>query len=95
MTFQILGNVIYNQAILINGCYLNNKFRLFSNLDEASGATDDYVVGQLKIPYAYTIELCDEGTYGFLLPPCYIYEVGRHFWTAVGKFVTQLQNDHK
>ncbi|KAH8857861.1 Carboxypeptidase B2 [Schistosoma japonicum] len=58
-------------------------------LYEAAGATDDYVTGELKIPYAYTIELCDEGRYGFLLPPSYIGQVGRQLWTAL----TVLAND--
>ncbi|CAH8618245.1 unnamed protein product [Schistosoma rodhaini] len=58
-------------------------------LYEAAGATDDYVAGELKIPYAYTIELCDEGRYGFLLPPSYIGQVGRQLWTAL----TVLAND--
>ncbi|KAH8857845.1 Carboxypeptidase A2 [Schistosoma japonicum] len=52
-------------------------------------ATDDYVTGELKIPYAYTIELCDEGRYRFLLPPSYIGQVGRQLWTAL----TVLAND--
>ncbi|CAH8860217.1 unnamed protein product [Trichobilharzia szidati] len=59
-------------------------------LYEASGATDDYAAGELKIPYAYTIELCDEGRYGFLLPPSYIGQVGRQVWTALSVFANDI-----
>ncbi|XP_068243453.1 carboxypeptidase B-like [Palaemon carinicauda] len=34
----------------------------------ASGATDDWAYGELGVPFSYTIELPDQGTYGFLLP---------------------------
>lgn len=34
----------------------------------ASGATDDWAYGELGVPFSYTIELPDQGRYGFLLP---------------------------
>lgn len=34
----------------------------------ASGASDDYAKADLRIKYAYTVELPDEGIFGFLLP---------------------------
>lgn len=34
----------------------------------ASGATDDWAYGALGVPFSYTIELPDQGNYGFLLP---------------------------
>ncbi|XP_045108936.1 carboxypeptidase B-like [Portunus trituberculatus] len=34
----------------------------------ASGATDDWAYGELGVPLSYTIELPDDGHYGFLLP---------------------------
>ncbi|THD26617.1 Subfamily M14A unassigned peptidase [Fasciola hepatica] len=59
-------------------------------LYEAAGGSDDFVAGELGVQYAYTIELCDEGRYGFLLPPSYIRSVGRQLWTAVQQFVEHM-----
>ena len=33
-----------------------------------SGTASDWAAGELGIPYSYTIELPDTGTYGFILP---------------------------
>lgn len=38
-------------------------------LDAAAGAGDDWAYGSASIPYSYTLELRDEGYYGFQLPP--------------------------
>nr|XP_027199287.1 carboxypeptidase B-like [Dermatophagoides pteronyssinus] len=35
----------------------------------AAGAGDDWAYGSASIPYSYTLELRDEGYYGFQLPP--------------------------
>ncbi|KAA0184306.1 Subfamily M14A unassigned peptidase, partial [Fasciolopsis buskii] len=59
-------------------------------LYEAAGGSDDFVAGELGVQYAYTIELCDEGRYGFLLPPSYIRTVGRQLWTAVQQFAEHM-----
>ncbi|XP_075150951.1 zinc carboxypeptidase-like [Haematobia irritans] len=40
-----------------------------------SGATKDWVYGVKKVPYTGTIELRDNGEYGFFLPPSQIQEV--------------------
>jgi hypothetical protein len=42
----------------------------------ASGASDDYAYGVHNIPFVYTIELRDQGRYGFLLPESQITESG-------------------
>lgn len=34
----------------------------------ASGASDDYAYAVLEVPYVYTVELRDQGRYGFVLP---------------------------
>lgn len=39
-----------------------------STLYPAAGGSDDYAKGDLKFKYSYTIELPDEGRYGFMLP---------------------------
>ncbi|GAA29142.2 carboxypeptidase O [Clonorchis sinensis] len=71
----------------------NYVYRVGSASDllyEASGGAEDFVAGVLNVPYAYTIELCDEGRYGFLLPPAYIRTVGRQLWTAVKVFAYNI-----
>lgn len=52
-------------------------------LYEASGGSDDWAHGQLGIPYSLTIELPDDGAYGFLLPPAYIRNVGDEAFLGV------------
>lgn len=39
-----------------------------STLYPASGGSDDWAKGDLKVKYSYTVELRDEGNYGFILP---------------------------
>ncbi|OTF76498.1 organic cation transporter protein-like protein [Euroglyphus maynei] len=50
----------------------------------ASGAGDDWAYGEASIPYSYTLELRDKGSYGFQLPPEQIIptseEAGDDFW---------------
>ncbi|MCL4130932.1 UNVERIFIED_CONTAM: hypothetical protein GTU68_060211 [Idotea baltica] len=51
------------------------KYELGGSADQyglASGATDDWAYGTLKTPFSYTIELRDNGRYGFLLPEAQI-----------------------
>ncbi|KAF8570831.1 hypothetical protein P879_01630 [Paragonimus westermani] len=59
-------------------------------LYEAAGGVDDFIAGVLKVPYTYTVELCDEGRYGFLLPASFIRTVGRQLWTAVKVFAHHM-----
>ena len=42
----------------------------------ASGSSADWARGEAGIPYTYSIELRDTGTYGFLLPPRQIIPTG-------------------
>ena len=39
-----------------------------STLYPAAGGSDDWAKGDLKLKYSFTIELRDEGRYGFMLP---------------------------
>ncbi|VDN14256.1 unnamed protein product [Dibothriocephalus latus] len=57
----------------------------------AAGGSDDFASGELKIPFAYTIELPDSGTYNFLLPAAYIPVVGEEMWTALKVLVEELK----
>lgn len=60
-------------------------------LDSAAGGSDDFACGDLKIPYSYTIELPDLGSYNFLLPPSFIIPVGNQIWDALQTFVEQMK----
>lgn len=62
------GNVI--PKIL---CIFTIKLVFSGNtLYPAAGGSDDWAKGTMKIKYAYTIELRDNGRYGFVLPASYI-----------------------
>ena len=54
-----------------------------SVVDAAAGGSDDWAKGVAGIPYAYTLELQDNGYYGFVLPPSYIEPQGREIWAAL------------
>lgn len=48
------------------------KYKVANSYTEfyaASGATDDWAKGKLNVPYSYTLELPDQGQFGFVLPP--------------------------
>lgn len=47
-----------------------------STLYPAAGGSDDWAKGDLKFKYSYTIELRDEGRYGFMLPANQIIKSG-------------------
>lgn len=56
-----------------------------------AGASDDWAKGVASIKYAYTIELRDRGTYGFLLPATQIVPTAREIWAgirAIARLVT-------
>ncbi|XP_014483176.1 PREDICTED: carboxypeptidase B-like [Dinoponera quadriceps] len=56
-----------------------------------SGASDDWAKGVAGIKYAYTVELRDRGTYGFLLPASQIVPTAREIWAgirAIARLVT-------
>uniref|UniRef100_A0A1I8FGL9 Peptidase_M14 domain-containing protein n=1 Tax=Macrostomum lignano TaxID=282301 RepID=A0A1I8FGL9_9PLAT len=58
---------------------------------EASGGSDDWAHGSLEVPYSLTVELPDDGAYGFLLPPAYIRNVGSE---AVRGLLAMLRTIH-
>ncbi|EUB54897.1 Carboxypeptidase A2 [Echinococcus granulosus] len=69
----------------------SSKTSLDITLDAAAGGSDDFACGSLKIPYTYTFELPDLGSYNFLLPPAYITLVGEEMWTALETFVEHMK----
>jgi hypothetical protein len=48
-----------------------------------SGGADDWAKGVAGIKYAYTVELRDDGTYGFLLPASQIVATGKETFAAI------------
>ena len=46
----------------------------------AGGTSLDWSLGKLGIPYSFTMELRDTGTFNFLLPPHQIEESGQEVW---------------
>merc|ERR1712226_429740 len=57
----------------------------------AAGGSDDWALGGAGIPYSYTIELPDTGTYGFLLPAHNIYPVAEEALAATLAMAQDLQ----
>ena len=66
-------------------CYLNT--------DTSSGTSRDWAFGAANIPYVYTIELRDQGGWGFLLPPEQILPTGRETWVGVRGLALHLLNN--
>ncbi|PNF25142.1 Carboxypeptidase B [Cryptotermes secundus] len=54
-----------------------------SLLYPTSGGADDWAKGVAGIKYAYTVELRDDGTYGFLLPASQIVATGKETFAAI------------
>lgn len=62
----------------------------------ASGGSDDWAYGVAMIPYSYTIELRDDGRYGFVLPTSHIIPTGEETWAGVKVLMQELisRKDH-
>ncbi|OQR69887.1 carboxypeptidase A2-like [Tropilaelaps mercedesae] len=56
----------------------------------ASGGSDDWAHGVAMIPYSYTIELRDDGRYGFILPTSHIIPTGEETWAGVKVLLQEL-----
>lgn len=54
-----------------------------NTLYPASGGSDDWAKGDMKMKYTYTIELRDNGRYGFVLPASYIQPTAREGLAAL------------
>ncbi|XP_060521682.1 carboxypeptidase B-like [Cylas formicarius] len=54
-----------------------------NTLYPAAGGSDDWAKGTMKMKYAYTIELRDNGRYGFVLPANYIQPTAKEALAAV------------
>lgn len=52
-------------------------------LDLSSGSSRDWAKGEAGIKWVYTIELRDEGRYGFLLPADQILDTAIETWSGI------------
>ena len=56
-------------AIMLTLCWSNSIYLTYLfPIDLASGSSDDWVKAVAGVKYSFTLELRDDGKYGFLLP---------------------------
>ncbi|CAG0918943.1 unnamed protein product [Notodromas monacha] len=79
------ANQLLRQSI-VQICYIIHANLFYI----ASGGSDDFAHGTAGIPYAYTIELPDQGTHGFLLPPSEIPNVGKETFAGIVAYAAEL-----
>jgi len=63
--------------------------------DVASGSSEDWVKSVAGVPYPYTLELRDNGTYGFLLPAEFIDRSGRETYNALNTLCGAVLRRHQ
>jgi len=64
-------------------------------VDVASGSSDDWVRAVAGVKYTYTVELRDNGTYGFLLPAELIEVSGREMFSALNTLTAAVLRRHQ
>ena len=62
----------------------------FFFLDSSSGTSRDWAYGVPQIEWVYTIELRDEGQFGFLLPPEQIADTVEETWIGMKAFANHI-----
>lgn len=78
-------------SIYFNYCFVNYQFKSYAYFsDIASGASDDYAKADRHIKYAYTVELPDDGLYGFLLPSRLIPKTSEETFVGLKAFTKGL-----
>lgn len=60
-------------------------------LDAASGGSEDWTYGNLNVIYSFSVELRDEGRYGFLLPKDQIIPTGEETFEGLKALVEAMQ----
>ena len=63
--------------------------------DLASGGSDDWMKGVARVKYAYTVELSDRGTHGFVLPPRYIASTAREVFLALDALAAEVDRQRR
>jgi len=56
---------------------------------------DDWALGSAGINYSYTLELRDEGRYGFILPPSEILPTSIETWGGLQAAIVEMINSTK
>lgn len=70
--------------------FFANFSQWFTIFVHFTGSSDDWVKGVAGIKYAYTIELPDTGSHGFILPAEEIKPIGQEMWAAVKVMAQKL-----
>ena len=60
-------------------------------LDPAAGGSEDWTYGELGVKYSFSVELRDEGRYGFLLPPRQIIPTGKETFEGLKALVREMK----
>lgn len=63
--------------------------------DVTSGSSEDWVKAVAGVKYAYTVELRDNGTFGFLLPAEYIDKSGREMFNGLNALSAAVLRRHR
>ena len=77
-------------------CYVKTLWRsfillpCFSPPDPAAGGSEDWTYGELGVKYSFSVELRDEGRYGFLLPPEQIIPTGEETFEGLKALVKAM-----
>lgn len=58
--------------------------------DPAAGGSEDWTYGELGVKYSFSVELRDEGRYGFLLPPEQIIPTGEETFEGLKALVKAM-----
>lgn len=65
----------------------------YESYGATAGSSDDWAIGGAGIKYAYTIELRDQGQYGFELPASQIIPTAEETWELVKVMATAMINE--
>jgi len=64
----------------------------YSTIYMTTGSSVDFAYGNLDIKYSYTVELRDQGQYGFLLPPNQILPSGKETFAGIVALAQYVQS---
>lgn len=78
--------IVWLQAITAAGGPQYTIGPAANTLYPAAGGSDDWAKGSARMKYAYTIELRDNGRYGFVLPASYIEPTAKEALAAIRVF---------
>jgi len=68
-----------------------NYIYLYFFVDMVAGGSIDWVYDELCVKHSYAVELRDQGTYGFILPPEQIVPTAEEYYAGLKSLATHLQ----